>query len=71
MWYVYITAKKSHKDTPPMPCNSLEAEKAPFPFLILFSTVVTKRHPSFCSPKLTNTVVQRQGWATLHNIHLE
>lgn len=68
MWYAYISAKKTHKDTPPMPCNSLEAEKVPFPFLILFSTVVTKRTPSFYSLELTNTVVQRQGWA---NIHLE
>lgn len=33
---MFITVKKNHKDTPPMPCNALEAEKELFPFLILF-----------------------------------
>lgn len=40
--YEVITITKTHNDTPPMPCTSLEAEKAPFPLLTLFSLVVNK-----------------------------
>lgn len=40
--YGVITTTKTRNNTPPMPCTSLEAEKAPFPLLTLFSLVVNK-----------------------------
>lgn len=61
-----VCLEKTHKDTPPMPCNCLAAEKAAFPFLILFSTVVTKRTPSYCSPKL-----QRLSCAVWHSFRVK
>lgn len=38
MQYGFINSKKTHKDTPPMPCNAPQTEKPPFPLLSLFPT---------------------------------